>query len=1247
MLIPALSSTLMLAQEARWKELEAQVQELYQQGKYEEAVPIATEVLMEAERAFGPDDARVGASLCHLAVLYDRQGKYTEAEPLYRRALRIDEKALGPDNPDVAVDLSNLAGLYNERGKYAEAEPLLQRAVIIDEKALEPDSPGLATALGNLAGVYVDQNKYVEAEPLLQRALRIDEKALGPDNPDVATDLNNLAELYDDQGKYADAEPLFQRALHICEKARGPDDPDLATILDNLAWLYNDQRKYDEAEPLLERALRIREKALGPDDPGVATELGNLAKLYDHQTKYAAAGQLYQRALHIDEKALGPDDAVVSAALSNLGWLDREQGKYTEAELLYQRALSIDEKALGPDRPDVATDLRNLAVLHSDQGKYADAELLYRRALSIDEKALGPNHPSVAQTLNNLALLYDELGKYADAEPLYQRALNIDEKALGPDHPDVATDLGNLALLYNQQGKNADAEPLYQRALHIRENALGPNDPDVAKSLNNLGLLYDQQGKYNEAEPVLRRALGINEKALGPDHSDVAQTLNNLAELYNDEAKYSDAEPLYRRALRIDEKALGPNHVDVATILDNLAEVLQHQGKYAEAEPLLQRALSIREKALGPDHPDVGTDLNNLALLYDEEGKSADAELLYQRALSIGEKALGPEHPTNATTLENLAELDYGEGKYADAELHFQSAFGNLFQQFQYNFTYMTEKERLGFLDTVDYSFPIYFSFVHRFRSKDPSLIGSMYNLLLWEKGFIVGSVADMRRQVESSGDTEALRLLSQLTEKHSLIANLLNTKTTDREGWRKQIDQARNEANDIEKALVARSSAFADKQRLDRATWQQIRDALGPEEAAVEFASFDFFDKKWTDKHCYVALIVTRETKDEPQYIVLGEDRHLIGEALTRFRHFAQTRGLTPEADATLPGKQAYELIWKPLESALAGRTRIYISPDGDINQIPIGIIPAPGGQLLMERYDLRLLSSTKDILRATSLPYANTALLVGNPAFDLTEEQQRVALKKLDLPQPPEYLQPRALSPNTLSRDAVGAAELPRLPGTGAEVNAIAKLMQTHEWKTSVYTEDMALKSVVEQASSPRVVHLATHGFFLPDQQNDPNRLIESAKSPAGQEDPMLRSGLYFAGADRTLAGKLAPGGLDNGVLTAMEAGNLNLTGTELVVLSACNTGQGDVKNGEGVFGLRRALQESGAQAVLMSLWSVPDKETQELMESFYTKWLSGMEKHEALKQAQLEMRQQVKASHDGRDVPYYWGAFVLVGR
>jgi tetratricopeptide (TPR) repeat protein len=1141
-----------------------------------------------------------------------QEGKYSEALPIAHAALALVEAAYGPDNQFVSLAASNLANVYDGLGRYADSEPLHQRALKIDEKAFGPASSQVAQDLGDLATLYGHKGKYAEAEPLYLRALRIDEKVLKPGDPQVAKDQNNLASLYDDQGKFATAEPLYRRALNIDEKALGLEDVRVAADANNLGLLLQHQGKFGEAEPLLQRAVRIEEKVDGPDHPDVATGLNNLATLYHDEGKFGEVEPLIQRAIAIREKALGQDDAEVATYLNELALFYHDEGKYAEAEPLYQRALSIRTKALGPNDPEIALMLNNLGELYDDEGKYAAAEDLYKRALSDDEKMLGPDHTTVAKGLNNLALFYASQGKYQEAEPLYQRAIKIDEKALGPDNVEVSVDLNNLALLYTDQGKYAESEPLYKRALTIREKAVGPDHPDVASGLNNLAMLYELEGKYGEAAPLDERALSIKEKALGPNHPGVAASLNLLAGNYEDRGNYAAAEPLYKRALAIKERVLWPDHTEVAIGLNNLGALYDHEGKYADAEPLFKRGLSIQEKALGPDHPEVAMSLNNLAV------------------------------------------LDDALGKYADAEPLFDRSFDNLFRQFQYNFSYMTEKERLGFLATVGAYFPGYFSFVHRFREKDPQLVGSMYNMLLWEKGFIAGSVADMRRKIEASGDGEALKLLGQLTAKRTQIAALLRAPATDREAWRKQVDQIHAEADEIEKALVGRSAAFAGRRKLERATWQQVRDSLQPGEAAVEFARFHYFDKDWQAARYYVALVITRETKDEPEYIFLGDDRQLEGDAITRFKQSVQTRGVAAEEEAKLPGTDAYDLIWKPLEKSLDGKTRIYLAPDGILNELPLGILPGPDGKLQMEKYDLRLVTSTRDILRSAPSRAAETALLVGNPVFDLSEEQQVAALQKLALPH--EEVRVSALAGSDVSkevsRDQDKIAALPRLPGTGAEVNAIAELMKAHQWKASVYTNELALKRVVEGVSSPRVVHLATHGFFLPDQRDRSDRAGSlhsggEANPATGLEDPMLRSGLFFAGADRTLAGKPTAEGLDNGVLTAMEAGNLNLSGTELVVLSACDTGRGEVKNGEGVFGLRRALEEAGAAEVLMSLWPVPDAETLELMKRFYAKWLGGMEIHQALKESQLEMREAVKAYHDGKDLPVYWGAFVLVGK
>jgi esterase/lipase superfamily enzyme/Tfp pilus assembly protein PilF len=447
--------------------LSDQVQQLYQAGKYSEAVPVAQQALALAEKLHGPDHPDVANSLNHLAALYGTQGRYADAEPLYRRSLAIREKALGPDHPDVARSLNNLAGLYDDEGRYADAEPLYKRALAIDEKALGPDDTVVATMLNNLAALYHDEGRYTDTEPLLKRSLAIREKALGPDNPDVARSLNNLAGLYHDEGRYADAEPLYKHALAVREKALGPDHPDVAQSLNNLAALYGTQGRYADAEPLLKRSLAIDEKALGPDHPDVANSLSNLAALY------------------------------------------HDEGRYPDAEPLMKRSIAIDEKALGPEHPDVAQSLNNLAGLYETEGRYADAEPLYKHALAIREKALDSDHPKVAQSLNNLAGLYERQGRLKEAEPLYQRALRIGEKALGLEHPDVAIMRENLGGIYKSLGKRADAEPLLRSALAIKEKVFGSKHPSLAYPLTQLGDLLRLEGKCNEAQPLFLRARTI------------------------------------------------------------------------------------------------------------------------------------------------------------------------------------------------------------------------------------------------------------------------------------------------------------------------------------------------------------------------------------------------------------------------------------------------------------------------------------------------------------------------------------------------------------------------------------------------------------------------------------------------------------------------------------------------------------------------------------------------------------------
>jgi CHAT domain-containing protein len=503
------------------------------------------------------------------------------------------------------------------------------------------------------------------------------------------------------------------------------------------------------------------------------------------------------------------------------------------------------------------------------------------------------------------------------------------------------------------------------------------------------------------------------------------------------------------------------------------------------------------------------------------------------------------------------------------------------------------------------------------------------------------------------------MKLFDQAAVKKSEAARLAASHP---DGWQMLQETIEAEANELEQQLARRVSSFAEEKALAHVSWRDVQKKLQPGEAAVEFVRFYFYGrntKTWMSDIPinYAALVVTHGS-GAPVLIRLGNATDLENDPLCDYRlrvglgENRTARGVSVIADeknsGPAPKTTFYDAFWKPLEPALKGARRIYISPDGALNQLALGAVSGKNGRLLMEKYDLRIVSSTKDILRDTRTYTSKSAVLIGNPDFDLDETQQRAALRSLgsnQSPQPAPADGNAGFSPvaNLRSRDLSGAT-LPPLPGTQKEIQAISLLLKKQDWSVLTYTQQSALKEAVVRVQAPRVLHLATHGFFEPDQTTKHQELGTGQSSRL--EDPMLRSGLFFAGANHRLSGKSTSTDLDDGVLTAYEVSSMNLQGTELVVLSACETGLGENAAGEGVFGLRRALQVAGAESILLSMWSVPDKETQELMTLFYEKWLAGEDKHQALREAELEMRARVKSRYR-KDLPQYWAAFVLVGR
>ncbi len=1219
-------------------ELNQEVERLYQLGRYAEAIPAMERVLAIREKALGPKHPETVEALNNLAVLYYKMGAYDKAEPLFKRSLSIREKAPGPEHPDTAGSLNNLASLYDTMGAYDKAEPLYKRSLAIREKALGPEHPGTAGSLNDLAGLYKTMGAYDKAEPLFKRSLSIREKALGPAHPDTAGSLNNLASLYDTMGAYDKAEPLYRRSLSIHEKALGPEHPSTAASLNNLAGLYKTMGAYDKAEPLYQRSLAITEKVMGPKHPDTAASLNNLALFYYTMGAYDKAEPLYRRSLAIRDKSLGPKHPDTAVSLNNLAELYRTMGAHDKAEPLYKRSLAIREKALGPEHPDTAASLNNLAGLYYSMGAYDKAEPLYKRSLSICEKALGPEHPGTAGSLNNLAELYKTMGTYDKVEPLYRRSLSIHEKALGPDHPSTATSLNNLADLYRMMGAYDKAEPLYKRSLAICEKALGPEHPDTAASLHNLAGLYDSMGAYDKAEPLYKRSLAIREKALGPEHRDTAGSLNNLALIYSNMGAYDKAEPLYRRSLAIHEKALGPEHPDTAASLNNLAGLYYSMGAYDKAEPLYKRSLAIREKALGPEHPSTAESLNNLAELYKTMGAYDKAEPLYRRSLSIHEKALGPDHPSTATSLNNLALLYATKGRNGEALTIMERAQKIDRRQIEQILGFAPEAQQNQFLATRDANLHGYLSLIRQRFPDNPKAIRNALDIWLTRKGILLEAQKRIQDVLAGEDNAKAQEIFADLTSVRQELARHI-LRGPGEEGsvdYQKRIADLTSKKEVLEGQLSRLSQAFVQQRKTRIATTSAVASALPQGAVLIEMArirGYDFKADRWVASR-YLAFVLTSGKGSDVSLVDLG-DADNIDQKAAAFKKALGNSKTLPDVLAK-QSNDLHRLIFTPLTSALGGSKQIFLSPDGSLNIIPFEVLRDDKSRYLIETHTFHYVSAGRDIAGYGMIKErGQKSLLLGDPDFDLAARTMNGDGER----------------PLTRSRQMQGLT-FSRLPGTKEEVEAIAALMGRSSCDT--YTGKNARESVLLQRKSPRVLHMATHSFFLSDQDwssimDEKSRGITinareapSGKKPVRIENPFLRSGLALAGANRSLAQE----GVTDGILTAEKILGLNLRGTDMVVLSACDTGMGDVKNGEGVYGLRRAFTQAGAKSLVMSLWEVPDRETKELMVSFYKNLQSGkMNRAEALRNAALNQRQTVKARY-GSDNPYYWGAFVFLG-
>lgn len=841
----------------------------------------------------------------------------------------------------------------------------------------------------------------------------------------------------------------------------------------------------------------------------------------------------------------------------------------------------------------------------------------YQAAVSelevIRKTPFGGESRNVIALTNQIEQLQKQ-GNYGAAVAPSQELVAIAERVLGSNHPTVAATLNNLAVTYKELGNFSEAIPLYQRSLAIREQALGATHPDVATSLNNLANLYTDQGNYGEALPLYQRALAIREQALGKNHPDVGLSVHNLAVMYHLQGSLTTALPLYQRSLGLLEPALGQEHPLVATVLNNLAELYRAQGKYGAALPLYERSLAIREKGLGTDHPDVATSLNNLAELYRVQGNYGAALPLYQRSIALRQRTLGGDHPYVALSLANLAKAYWAQGALNEALTALNRALDIEEVNLSRNLVVGSEEYKRNYLATFQDSTNTAISFHLQGNPQNPAVANLGLTTILRRKGRLLDVLAATASRLRNQLDALGRRQLDELIRVRTQIAGL--TFVRDRPPPPGQISQLEQRAKQLEAQLASQNANF--RLEVTPVTLSAVQQAIPANAVLLEFMEYVPYNPKTNHWQAPRYALYALKNSGALQWRDLGTvaDLNTVIKA-------ARQRMADPRLPATVTKpflRAAYERLLAPLESFLAGGTHLLVAPDGQLNTLPFEALVDRQDRYLVQSYTITLLTSGRDLLRLQQRSKsANPPLVVGNPTFSQGSGRAVAGSQ-------------RGVNPRSLDLRSLTFTEL---PGTATEVKTLSTLLP----QAQVLTGSKATETAIKETPRPRILHLATHGFFLESPPVSPQVLQNArglnANVPLGGENPLLRSGLALAGFNQRRSG------VDDGVLTAFEVTGLNLDGTELVVMSACDTGRGDILNGDGVYGLRRAFTLAGSRTQVSSLWKVDDTTTQQLMVAFYRNLAAGKGRSEALRQAQLQLMQDPK-----KQIPYFWAAFVSSG-
>lgn len=876
------------------------------------------------------------------------------------------------------------------------------------------------------------------------------------------------------------------------------------------------------------------------------------------------------------------------------GFFDVEQKGETGSKLLYSAKAEEDKSTV-----EKARDTLELGIGMYNIRRYEMAEIAIRGTKLLMESSNLTNEIVYLRVLSNLGLICLTQGKTAEAEIHIREALSMSEMTLGMNSAAYVANLNNYAKLHQIQGKYNEAEKGFDQCLQLSEEVFGEG-MQKAIILNNKAMLYQTLGQYEIAVKTMQQSIEVStlapKKALqGKKSFDNRKFKANLAMLYQKSGRFDEANALFRELKKIFENRRQTKNAEYAGLMNQLGILYIQMDRFDQVRDPLVTALNVYKKRWGEENiyfAKTGNDLGNFNRM---SGNMEGAKLWLNKSFEVRRKLLQPTHPDYIKSQEDLAIYYWKFGDYAKAYELYKEVMEKTIDVVNRFFPPMSEAEKTQFWDITSPRFQRFYNFALESHTSNPDILGDVFNYNMATKGLLLSTTSKVKNSIMASGDQQLIAEYLTWQDQKEQLARLYSYSKSKLKSQNINLDELERQANQMEKQLSERSNQFSQAFKQEKNDYKLLKTKLGPNEAIVDLIRIQHFDQDFTDEVKYLALILKQHSSG-PEFVVVENGQEL---ELNRAKFYRNA------IHYNIDDASSFNYFWASIEEQISNEKKIYFSPDGVYNQININTLLMPDGDFIVNRHDLVLMGNSKDLAaiknRGKSSSQKN-AFLLGYPDY--------------------------------------GNPDISLLPGTRDEVNNISRILKSGGYKVAQYMEGNATETQVKKINGPRIVHIATHGYFKQDVKGGSSSLFGVSADNAAN-NPLLRSGLILAGTGNALADTTAAdiSSNDNGILTAYEVLNLNLDNTDLVVLSACETGLGEIKSGEGVYGLQRAFQVAGADALIMSLWKVSDAATQQLMTNFYTNWVKMGDKQTAFRQAQLQLMKEYKE-------PYFWGAFVMIG-